>query len=162
MKKIALLFSAIVLPSSGAFATSLLSDNFNSYTDGNLAGQGPWVATSGSTATPPQVSSGVVQLGSSGEDVYAPLSSVVNTTGGGSLFIGLDLDVLTAQATGDYFLHVTTTVGGTSGFYDKLEARSSGTGFQLGIEEAGSDPVQWGSTVLSFGTTYRVVTEQDF
>ena len=162
MKKYALLLSTILIPSSGAFASALFSDNFDSYAPGNLVGQGSWLQTGTSTATPLQVANGAVSVGSSGQDAYAAFSSSVNTTGGGSLYMGMDLDVLTAQATGDYFLHVTTTVGGTSGFYDKLEAKSSSSGYVLGIEEAGSDPVVWGTTVLSYGTSYNIVTEQDF
>jgi hypothetical protein len=73
----------------------------------------------------------------------------------------LDLNVSAAQATGEYFLHYTATVGATSGFYDKLFARSSGGGFQLGIQDS-NGTTNWGSTVLSLNTTYRVVSEEDF
>ena len=104
----------------------------------------------------------MVVLTNTGQDAYCAFSSSVNTTGGESLFIGMNLDVTTAAATGDYFLHTTATVGSTSGFYDRLEARSSGAGFQLGMEEAGSDAVVWGTTVLTLEQSYQVVTEQDF
>jgi hypothetical protein len=162
MNKYTLLLSTLLIPSSGAFASVLFSDNFESDTAGNLVGQGSWLQTGTSTATPLQVGNGLVTVGSSGQDAYAAFSSAVNTANGGSLFIGLDLDVLTAQATGDYFLHVTTTTGGTTGFYDKLEAKSSGSGYVLGMEEAGSDPVVWGTTVLNFDSSYQIVTEEDF
>lgn len=165
MKKniaITVLASVLVLSSKNIFATPVLTDNFNSYADGNLAGQGTWLQT-GTTATAPiQVDGGGVTIGNTGQDVYDAFSSPVNTTGGGSLFIGLTLDVTAAQSTGDYFLHTTATVGGTSGFYDRLEARSSGAGFQLGMEEAGNDAVVWGTTVLTLGQSYQIVTEQDF
>lgn len=165
MKKniaITVMTSVLVLSSKNIIAAPVLTDNFNGYANGNLVGQGTWLQTSTTATSPVQVNGGVVTIGNTGQDVYDAFSSAVNTAGGGSLFIGLTLDVTAAQSTGDYFLHTTATVGGTSGFYDKLEARSSGAGFQLGLDEAGSDPVVWGTTVLTLGQSYQIVTEQDF
>ena len=165
MKKniaITVLTSVLVLSSKNIFAAPVLSDNFNNYANGNLVGQGTWLQTSTSATSPIQVNGGVVTIGNTGQDVYDAFSSAVNTTGGGSLFVGLTLDVITAKSAGDYFLHTSTAVASTSGFYDRLEARSSGAGFQLGLEESGSDPVVWGTTVLTLGQSYQVITEQDF
>jgi hypothetical protein len=54
-----------------------------------------------------------------------------------------------------------STVGGTSGFYDKIWVKSSGSGFVLGSQD-NNGTVTYGSTVLTLGTTYRLVTEEDF
>lgn len=167
MKNYSVLFVAVVLAFFGtkSFATPILSDSFSD-PNGALIGQSPqvggtWTITSTSVVNPINVNNGLVVLTNTGQDVYSQLSSAVSTGSGGSLYVGLNLNVNAAQATGDYFLHFTTTVGGTSGFYDKLWAESSGSGYVLGIQ-ATSGTTNWGSTVLSYGTSYRVVTEEDF
>lgn len=142
-------------------ATVIFSDNFNGYNNGNLVGQGGWLQTSTSTVDPLQVNAGVLSVGNTGQDAYSAFGSAVSTTAGGSLFVGLDLDVTAAQATGDYFLHFGATVAGTSGFYDKIWVKSSGSGFVLGSQD-NNGTVTYGSTVLSLGTSYRLVTEEDF
>ena len=161
MKNVVLFSCGLALTISTIQASPVFSDNFNSYTDGNLVGQGGWTITGTSTVNPIQVHSGVVSLLTTGQDAYSAFGSAVSTGAGGSVFAGLDLNVSAAQALGDYFLHYTATVGGTSGFYDKLFARSSGSGFLLGIQD-NNGTTNWGSTVLSFNTTYRVVSEEDF
>jgi hypothetical protein len=142
-------------------ATVIFSDNFNGYNNGALVGQGGWLQTSTSTVNPLQVNSGVLSVGNTGQDAYSAFGSAVSTTAGGSMFIGLDLDVTAAASTGDYFLHVGSTVGGTSGFYDKIWVKSSGSGFVLGSQD-NNGTVTYGTTVLSLGTDYRLVTEEDF
>jgi hypothetical protein len=147
----------VVKSASGA---SLFTDNFNSYANGNLVGQGPWAQTSTVTATPVQASNGKVAVGTSGQDIYAPLTGGAYTIpDGSSFFIGLTLNLSAAQTTGDYFLHVTPTVGNTSIFTTRLFAKSSGAGFVLGyLENSGTGgAVNYGSTVLSFNTDYRTV-----
>ncbi len=167
MKKIVTFLAlALLFSSSRTFASPVFSDNFGD-PNGPLLGQSPqigtgvWTITGTSTVNPINVNNGSVTLANTGQDAYGQLSSPVTTASGGSLFVGLDLNVSAAQAGGDYFLHFTTVVGATSGFYDKLWAQSSGSGFVLGIQ-ASSGTTNWGSTILSFGTSYRVVTEEDF
>jgi len=144
--------------SSGAV---VFSENFNSYANGNLSGQGPWLATA-AAATPIQVSSGRAQLGTSGQDEYAAFGSPVNNLDGTSFYYGLTLNLISAQATGDYFFHVSNPAGTTSLFYERLFARSSGAGFQLGFVETSGSTTTWGTTVLSLNTDYRVVVAQNF
>ncbi len=157
--------AASLIACSGALtssqATVLFSDTFNSYTAGNLVGQGPWLQTSTSAVTPVQVTGGAAVLGTSGQDVYAALPGGIYTIPDGSTFnIGLDLTVSSAQATGDYFLHTTPTAGNASTFVERLEIKSSGSGFVIGyLETAGGTGavVNYGSTVLNLNTDYRVV-----
>ena len=167
MKKyVAFLAVALLFSSPRTFATSVFSDSFSD-PNGALLGQSPqigtgaWTITGTSVVNPINVNNGLVVLANNGQDAYAALSSSVSTTAGGSIFIGLDLNVTAAQATGDYFLHLGSTVGGTSGFYDKIWTKSSGSGFVLGSQD-NSGTVTYGSTVLTLGTTYRLVTEEDF
>jgi len=163
MKKSVFLFLGVFCAFGGvtSFAAVVFSDNFNSYNNGNLVSQGGWLQTSTTATTPIQVGSGVVSVGNTGQDVYDAFGSPVSTTAGGSIFVGLDLDVTAAQTTGDYFLHFGSTVGGTSGFYDKVWAKSTTGGYLLGSED-NNGTVTYGSTVLTLGTTYRLVTEEDF
>jgi PEP-CTERM motif len=139
-------------------ATVLFSDSFNSYTDGNLIGQGNWVLVS-SAVNPIQVNSGVVSMVATGQDLASALPGGVYTLGDNtSFYIGLDLNV-SAAGTGDYFLHTTPAPGNTGTLVDRLELKSSGAGFVLGyLEQSGTGGViNYGATVLNFGTSYRVV-----
>jgi PEP-CTERM motif len=153
-------------------ADVLFSDNFNAptYSDGNLAGlgqdalgQGTWQQTSTSTATPVQVintaTDGEISLGTSGQDVYSALTTpIASLTDGQSVYFGLDIDVSSAQAAGDYFLHFTTPLGTTSAFFGRTFIQSSGSGFVLGwLGTSGGSAATYGTTVLNFGTDYRIV-----
>lgn len=149
---------SVVIPSR---ASVLFSENFDSYNNGNLVGQGPWLQTGASATTPIQVSSGKAIVGTSGQDVYAPFSSGVYTIPDGTTFcVGLTLSLSAAQSAGDYFLHTTPTAGNSSTFVERVFAKSSGSGYVLGYLETaggGGAVVNYGSTVLSFNTDYRVV-----
>ncbi len=158
MKKVVLSSSlALFCALCSSQATVLFSDNFNNYSNATLVGQGPWLQTSTSAATPVQVSSGSVILGTSGQDVYAPLSSAYTIGDGTTFNIGLDLTVASAQAGGDYFLHTTPTVGNSSLFFDRLFVKSSGAGFVLGYAGTSGGTTTYGTTVLSLNTDYRIV-----
>jgi hypothetical protein len=148
----------------GSQATVVFYDDFNSYVNGNLAGtaqdalgQGTWRQTSTSAATPVQVNNGTVVLGTSGQDVYAPLTSPISITDGSTFYIGATVDLTAAQATGDYFLHWTPIVGSSTIFPERLFAKSSGAGFVFGYDGSSGGTVNYSSTVLSLNTSYRVV-----
>jgi hypothetical protein len=150
--------SMAVLPA--AKATVLYSESF-SYANGNLTNGTTWFQTGAASAgaNPIQVSSGVAALGTSGQDVYSPLSSIYTIPNGTSLFFSLTMSVVSAQTTGDYFFHYTPTVGDSSLFFSRVWAKSSGAGYVLGYSEtSGAGSVtNWGSTVLSFSTSYNMV-----
>jgi hypothetical protein len=148
----------------GSQATVYFYDDFNSYANGNLAGttqngvgQGTWAQTSTSATTPVQVNNGTVVLGTSGQDAYAPLTSPISITDGSTFYIGATVDLTAAQATGDYFLHFTPTVGNSSIFPERLYAKSSGAGFVFGYDGASGGTVNYSSTVLNLNTSYRIV-----
>ena len=148
----------------GSQATVVFYDDFNSYVNGNLAGtaqdalgQGTWRQTGASAATPVQVNNGTVVLGTSGQDVYAPLTSPISITDGSTFYIGATVDLTAAQATGDYFLHWTPIVGSSTIFPERLFAKSSGAGFVFGYDGSSGGTVNYSSTVLSLNTSYRVV-----
>jgi hypothetical protein len=158
MKKfVAFLAVGLLFSSPRTFATIVFLDNFNFYINANLVGQGTWAQTGTSAATPVQVNNGTVVLGTSGQDVYAPLTSPISITDGSTFYIGATVDLTAAQATGDYFLHWTPTVGNSTIFPERLFVKSSGAGFVFGYDGASGGTVNYSSTVLSLSTSYRIV-----
>ncbi len=149
------------LTGASANAAVVLSDNFDSYVNGPLSAQGGWVATS-NTTTPAQVageSDKYVQL-STGQDEYKAFTSVVSHTDGNSLQTSFTANVSTASTNGDYFSHLSSPLGTTSLFYQRVFARSSGEGYQIGILETSQSGTtlapSYGDTVLSFNTEYDI------
>lgn len=165
MKKLSLVLAAgIAAPAS---AQLVLSDNFNSYTNGNLVPQGGWTATGTVFTTPLQVAGGAdkyVQFGTSGEDDYKAFTSLVTLTPTQSLETTFDVNISAATAAGDYFTHLSNPAGTTANFYQRVFARSSGAGFQLGLlDTSGTGNVTtWGTTVLSFNTSYNIKVTWNF
>ena len=160
MKKSLVFILGLSVTTASLHAAPLFSDDFNTYSAGNLVGQGGWSQTGATATTPIQVSSGKAALGISGQDVYSALPGGISSFADGSTFyLGLNLNVSAAQATGDYFLHYSPTVGESSLFFDRLFVKSSGAGFVLGyLATSGTGSgVLYGSTVLSFNTDYRTV-----
>jgi hypothetical protein len=159
MKRLLQTTGLLVALSPALHAEINLSETFSSYTNGDLAGQGSWTQTGGTTNAPVQVNNGVAVLGATGQDIYKPLTSGLTLADGGSFYIGATINVATAAAGGDYFLHFTPALGDSSLFYARTFIRSSGAGFQLGyLETSGAGgSVNYGATEFSFGTDYRIV-----
>jgi trimeric autotransporter adhesin len=162
---------AIALTGAGLASTThaavVFSDDFDSYTTGtNLAGQGGWTATT-VAATPIQVAGATdkfAQVNTSGQDDFKVFTSGVSRVDGEDLLTSVEVTLSAAQATGDYFFHVSDPVGTTSNFYQRLFARSSGAGFQLGMlgSSGTGSVVTYGTTVLNFGQTYDVDIDWNF
>ena len=156
-----------VIAAASAHSQVLLEENFT-FT-GPLTANG-WSAVSGTnsnaiTAAAPGLiypnlpSSGVgnaAALTTSGEDDRKSFSPT-NTTG--DVYTSFLVNVSAAQAAGDYFTAVGTTVGVTNSFFSRVFAKSSGSGFQLGIQKASTAPTSYFTNDLQFNTTYLVVTK---
>ncbi|HYD01089.1 MAG TPA: hypothetical protein VEB22_07670, partial [Phycisphaerales bacterium] len=144
-----------------ASAQTLYTSDFNAplYSDGALIGQDGWVITGSSVVNPINIANtgtnGNVTLATTGQDVRRPFAPQTAN----SVFLQFDMVMLTAAATGDYFIHLGD--GGTSNFYARVYARSSGAGFQMALGTS-AGAVSYGSTVLNFGQTYTVVARYDF
>jgi hypothetical protein len=172
MKKIIVVLAVAALCSTPKlFSSIVFSDNFNLYGNGNLAGvtqdalgQGTWRQSGASATTPIQVVNGAVALGSSGQDVYSPLTTPTTLADGQSLYFSLGINVTAAQAGGDYFLHFTPNAGNTSLFYSRLFIKSVSGGFELGWlgTSGGTGLPTYGSTVLSLNTSYQVVMAYNY
>lgn len=157
-------FLVLGLVGTSAYGTDLdlFNDSFDSST-GPLLGTtpglgGPWFQTGTNSSNPIQLAGGTVTLNGIGQDAYASLASPVANRAGTELRTSLDLNVLAAQPAGDYFLHLSNPLGTTFNFYQRLFARSSENGYQLGLlDTAGSGSVTtWGTQELSFGASHHV------
>ncbi len=157
MKKHNSICCGLLLIAATANATTLFSDSF-SYPDGNLVGQGSWLQNGATAVNPIQASGGKATMLATGQDINAALSSSFNLVDGSTFYIGSTINISSATATGDYFLHWSPT-NSSSVFISRLNARSSGGGFQLGyLETSGTgSSLTWGSTVLNMNQDYRVV-----
>lgn len=145
-------------------AAIVFADSFA--TDGPLIGAnadigGTWANVSAVIANPVQVVGGRVVISTSGQDVLAPFTSPISRVNGESVFMSQVINLSAAQANGDYFSHLSST---PTSFFSRLHARTSGSGFSLGIvSTSGTGAVlTYGSTALDFGVDYQVVTAWDF
>src|SRR5688500_13951143 len=127
---------ASLFTSGAADAAIVLSDNFDSYMPAmNPSGQGGWTATA-PAATPMQVAGAAdkfVQINTSGQDEYKAFSDSVPHTEGNSIATSFTANVTAAQTNGDYFSHLSSPAGTTTFFFQRVFARSSANGFQLGL-----------------------------
>ena len=154
--------------STPVFADVVFRDGFNAV-DGSLIGTpaeigGTWSQTGTQAANPIQISGSAASLAGFGQDAYAALSSPVANVEGLGLKTSLDLNVSAASESGEYFLHLSDPLGTTFNFYQRLFARSSAGGYQLGLlDTAGSgSTATWGTQDLSFGTTYHIDVQWNF
>jgi hypothetical protein len=152
-----------------ALATSVMQDAFN-YTNGNLVGQGAWVAHSSGGNKPIQVSTSsiiVQQSTGSGEDVNKsfPARSATDVT-----FASLNLKVPTAVALGtttEYFAHFRSSIPAESltVFKARVYVTTPGTAttYSLGLSttSASASPVVLWPSQLNYGQTYKIVTSYD-
>jgi hypothetical protein len=163
MKRIPHFLAAAALCSCTSHAASVLySTDFNAptYTDGPLIDQDGWVITGTSVVNPLNVANsataGTVTLTTTGQDVrraFAPAQTA------GSVYLTVEFTVGSAQATGDYFVHLGDN--STSLFYARTFIRSSGAGFEMALGTSSGTPT-YGSTVLNFDTPYTLLARYDF
>lgn len=180
MKLKTLLIAGVIAGILGALnahgATLLYSTDFNAptYSDGGIntvpnstpadtttPGQGGWLNTSGAgtniISVANSATNGTVALTTSGQDIRHTFAAVSAT--GSSFFLQADITVTAAQATGDYFLHLGD--GGTTNLYARTYIKSSSTGFVMALGTSSGAAVNYGTTVLNFGTTYTILVRYD-
>jgi hypothetical protein len=134
-------------------------ENFDTCTNGALVGQGSWMQTGSASTNPIQVQDGWASLAGSGQDANTALFEPVELFDSDTLYIGLKLNISSAEPSGDYFLHITPNPGDTTSFFQRLFAHADEKGFLLGYQEtSGAEMVPtYGVWPLQYGTTYRVV-----
>lgn len=163
MKKLITTIIALVAINLNA-ATYLVDDFSTGYVNGNIVGQNGWSQTSTTPTNPIQYQDGKAIVNTTGQDVWKALTTQVVKTSGNTLYIRVDLKIASAFANGDYFLNLSDPAGTSSNFYQRLSARSSSAGFQLGLQSASGtgSAMTWGTTVLDFNTEYTIVMAWDF
>jgi trimeric autotransporter adhesin len=156
-------FVTLLLLSPAALATTVLySTNFNSptYSDGGLIGQDSWVITGTSVVSPITVANtavnGTVTLTTTGQDVRRAFAA----QSADSIFLKANITVGTAQATGDYFIHLGDN--GANNFFARTYIKSSGAGFQLALGMGPGTTETYGAGVLLFATSYTILVRYDF
>lgn len=153
----AVLCLSVALFTATAPAAVLVS-GFDGYNNGNLIGQvtpegQTWTYISGSTPIL-NVTNGNLAINATGVDAYVGLGG--SYTSGSILYYGLTLNLTAATVAGDLFASLTGADGSVLG-WGRLFAKSSGSGFVLGVQRAGSDTVIYGTTELAFNSDYRIV-----
>jgi hypothetical protein len=170
MKKQLLLTLSVLLISIGVQAQNYFNEDFN-YTASQPLTSNNWTIIGTTTTNPISVtSSGLTYTGftnsgvgnaaaltTSGQDVYRDINGSLSS---GDVYLSFMLNVSAAQATGDYFLAMLPS-GSTSSFFSRFFAKSSGTGYVLGVSKW-TDAATYGTTVLDFNTTYFVVIKYTF
>lgn len=138
-------------------ASVVYYDSF-SYPDGALTNVslGTWKETA-AAANPQQVVGGSVVLGTSGQDTYSALSTPLTLVDGSTFYIGATVSFTSAQSGGDYFLHFSSPAGTTSLFQERLFAKSTTGGLLLGFADNTGGTTAYGTTVLSFATSYNII-----
>jgi len=163
---------------AAASANVLMSDDFDSYNQGNLVPQDAWAAHSGAGNKPVQVVPGedcfcqadpsdvncieLVQSGGSGEDVNKPIGQ---TMGAGDIWYAgfcVKVDGTTPLTADDYFAHFKTS--GTYYGGKVFVAPFNGSDYTFGFQAAGGGDdaeVLWQSG-FEFGSCHRVVVSYEF
>ena len=169
---------AVVLMVASANASPLMSDDFNSYTQGNLVPQDSWVAHSG-TVGPVQVVDSLCAVqgvvagngielvnGSATEDVSKPIGSIMEA--GDKWYAGfcvrIDAESMMTDF-GDYFAHFKNA---STGFVAKVGIQMPVDGISdyniylwQGSGDGSADGIAWGSDFL-YGSCHRIVTSYDY
>jgi hypothetical protein len=158
----ALVLSVLPTRSLAAAATTVFSDDFNK-PDQALLGTtanvgGTWTITGTSVVNPIQISGNQVALTTTGQDAFSAFSSSVPNTAGNVLHTSMDINLSAAQATGDYFSHLSDPAGTTSFFFQRLGAVATTGGYllQLAVTGGGGATTTAGTTVLSLNQTYHI------
>ena len=108
----------------------------------------------------PYISGNAVTLTTSGEDLYVNFADPGPSSD--SVYMAFMLDVTAAQ-TGDYFIALSAASSQTN-YYDRIHLKSSGAGYLIGVSKSNevSGGAIYGTTELSFNSTYLIVTKYVF
>lgn len=170
MKKV--LLSALLIIALYATTNAqqtFLSEEFN-YSAGAALLSSGWTISGTSTINPFTVTSpgltytGVQSIGNSltfadnGQDAYKAFTG----QNSGSLYLTFLLKVMTT-GTGDYFIAMSPASSQTN-YYARFHVKTNGAGYSLGISKSNevSGGASYGTTVLTFNTTYLVVVKYTF
>lgn len=160
----------MIFLAGSAQATVFVSDNFDSYSPGNLAGQGAWTAFSSAGTEPVQVvgdANKQIQLvqGGTREDVVIPLGQEMGS--GDKWYAGYTVTVNGPVTAAEYFAAFRQFLGGTNYFPTKVGvAPHDGSDFTFYIHQGSGSTMapytkNW-ETGLSAGVPYRLVVSYEY
>lgn len=169
MKKFTLLLSFIACALVSQ-AQTLVNENFD-YTAGTgLIGQGGWAIVGTSVVNPITVSatsisypnypsSGIGQelsIATNGQDVTKAFTAQLT----GTVYYSFIAKFITANTTGDYFIHTVET-GSTSSFFGRFYVKSVGSKLSFGIMNAsgGTSSPTYTEAIYDLNTTYLIVVK---
>jgi hypothetical protein len=151
-----------VVPASA----QVLEDNFTAAA-GTLLTDAGWTASSGTTnyltiASPglsftgygPSGVGNALPMANSGQDVYKTFAPVTSD----SVYVAFMANFSAVQATGDYFVALSTSAAPSFYLAGRLFVKTSGGGFVVGISKS-NETVTYGTTVFSLNTTYLFVVK---
>jgi hypothetical protein len=168
VKKVLLYLSFIFILVNSQINSQLLFEENFAYTAGTLLTTVGYTLSSGTTnpltvgssgltfTSYPSVSGNALPMTTTGEDDYIGFAAQTS----GSVYLFFLANVSAAQ-TGDYIIALSPSTAQTN-YYARFHMKSSGSGYLLGISKSNelAGGALYGTTVLSFGTTYLVVTEK--
>jgi hypothetical protein len=168
--------STLMLALASAQAANYLTVDFaTGYTPGNLAGitanaagQNDWKQTGSTATTPIQINAnGRAVIGASGQDVYKAFTTAFTKSDGTSIFLRSRFALTGSTATGDYFMHLSPTVGEGSNFLGRIGAKLTAAGastYLLGAQSTSGTGglMTYGTTALNLNTFYDVILKWDF
>lgn len=175
-RSFALLAIVVTIIAPTIQAAPIFISDFSTFTDGALVGQGGWAQAGTSVLAPLTVTSGKVVVPAvtgttsvDNQDAFKSVgASAIPAPGAGttSVYFGVDLSVQSAppsSAGPSYFLAMDVAADATGFDNFRIAARAIDAGFVFGarITGQGTDPYNYGTTVLSFNTTYRLVGKLD-
>lgn len=172
MKNI-LLILALVLFTGVCSAQTVFEENFN-YTAGTMLNANGWTPSGSPPSTVnqllvtspgltfagyPPASGNATTLATTGEDVYRTFAAQTS----GSVYMSFLMNVQSAQAIGDYIMAVSPTASQTN-YFARTHLKSSGNGYLIGLSKSNelTGGYIYGTTNLTFNTTYLVVVKHQF
>jgi hypothetical protein len=167
MKRTLITLGVVALATGSAHASVLMSDNFDSYANGNLVGQGSWAANGGTLDNPVQVTNGTISLTQASgtrQDVNKNVGQAM--VAGDKWYAGFTVTVSGPVSAADYFAAFYRLLGGQNYFPSKVGVTTSaGSDFTFYLHQgAGSTQspytVYW-PTGFSFGQPYRLVASYE-
>lgn len=156
---------------AGNGASSLVySESFDSYAVGAALTSLGWEVSAANTTNVISVISGGlnysgyplaggngVAVANNGQDIFETFTPQTS----GSVYISLLVNFSAVQATGDYFFASSPSASQTN-YTLRLHAKTSGTGFVLGVKKSNETNASYGTTELSLNTTHLIVLKYTF
>lgn len=159
-----ILAAAVILAfNSMSSANIIMQDNFDSYANGNLAGQDSWTAYSAAGAMPVQVSNGTIILNQgslSREDVSKPLG--VTMQSGDKFYAAIDVTVTMNNADVYFAFFRDSGTNFTARICVTTPTSTGDFTFALFSGSSSTPIVTKGLGDFLYGQQYRVVTSYEF